>query len=190
MLLPGSLVLSGVALLIWRYGQSLHLYQWAILASQSDAILGGVVLLAASVLGGVLAAALEVFEWKCIDRHAAKALKITNELYDEEWYCYVESLKQSGNRYLSWKARFFMFQLRTGVALALLSVCWAVSMTASAEKWWGSGSLIVLAGAMLALARASHNLLADWRHRMFESEAAQKIANRTPHGEEAEPFAH
>jgi hypothetical protein len=183
LLLPGSLLLSGVALLVWHYGQSLNLYKWAALAASSDAVLGGAVLLASAVLGGMLAAVLEVIEWKCMDRQAAKALEIGNDLYDEEWYCYVEGLNQSGNRYLSWKARFFMFQLRSGAALGLLAISWVVALPSGGERWLGASCLLLASVTMLGLARASHNLLANWRHRMFEKEATSRLSERaTAHG--------
>lgn len=175
MLLPGSVMMASAGLVLWKYGIDSIAGRWLVWASEKDLLISIVLVILSALFGGMLASILEKFEWICLDPREAKKLEISKNQYDEEWYLYVESLTDSGNRYLSGKARLFFFQYRTGAALLFLAPCWFLAASTCVEKWLGA-SLAVLAGTMLlCLAKDNHYLLADWRHRLFGDLAKSRL---------------
>lgn len=182
-LLPGSLVLLSVWLLVARFARGTALHSWLAVVGGSEWLFSVVILLGSALCGAILGSFLEMLEWRVMDPREAKRQGIKSELYDEEWYCYVESLDQGRNSYISRKAMSLFFEVRAGSALLLLGVAYAL--------WAGSSGiavsiLLLFVGLILLFAAdQTHGLLAFWRHRRFETIARANLERTGQIGEES-----
>ena len=175
-LLPGSVVFAASWLLLDSLAPTSLAYSWLIELVARDISFGLVTLVGSSLFGEILSSLMGHFENRFFDPKAAKNLEISEKLYREEWYCYVDGLSKNekGNSYLSQQASLFYFEIRTAAAFLLLTCAVLVKF-----DW----SLMVLGPFLLFcvlsyLAYETHYLLADWRDRLFRKQAAAVSMDR------------
>jgi hypothetical protein len=171
-LLPGSILFSAAWIFIAEVAPESHIHSWLTKVAASDISLATLVLLGSALLGGILSSLMERLELHIFDGMAAKALEINSALYNEEWECYVESLFDRQNSYLSRKAIYFFFEIRVGAASAIV---WLLAMYASPCAWTSFIPLLVSV-VMFGLALQTHELLANWRHHLFGADAEKRLA--------------
>ena len=186
--LPGSLLCLGSAAIFWLAKPSglvdvaTAIDGWARGGGQSashGAAIAGVlavtvllIYLASVFLGVALTVIGGYLESWLLDKLTPRRLKISQDDYDDQWRRYVDFLETEGskNSLASDFVDFFLFQLRSSVALLFLLVL-ALGL-AWCEKWpqpllLASGILVVCLIPMSISTAHYHFVLGDFRKRRF-----------------------
>jgi len=177
-LLPGSILFASAWLLVDRFLPGTAMGAFFSTVSASEWQFGVVILFGSALLGTLLSSLTDLLEWKRLDARTAKRLDIEQDLYDEEWYCYVESLKGDTNSYLTRKAVFYYFEMRAGIALIVLAAAWATRLETRTPKIAFGVACLVCAGVLLFLSSETHHLLGWWRHRLYEVQATENLKRK------------
>ena len=174
-LLPGTIVLAAALLFLQAIAPTSEIAIYVEMLMEKEFHFAVFVLLSSVLFGSLLGSMMDVFEYRYLDGKSADAIRIPIDQYREEWHVYIETLPEKRNSYIGKKAMNYNFELRSSVALFIL----AIAVLVTGMSWLFTGFLVGLAALMYGLSRQTHHLLAKWRHRLYEAQALQRLANRT-----------
>ena len=174
-LLPGSILLGALWLVASANFSGSRSYVFVAASASQDITFATILLLGSALAGSLIASVMARVELHIFDRITPKKLGLSRATYDEQWYCYVESLRDDVNPYLQGKTDLFFFELHCGCALFCLSIACFVSNNLIAL---GLLSFFASAGSFF-LAQQTHVLLAFWRDRLYSVD--QSVATQGSH---------